>query len=349
MTEPENSIALKRRIFSPATFISFGVGALIFAFLVTRFDINLADTWDRVRSADLRLYTLAFIIYYLEFPVRGYRWKLLVQNSHPQGTPRPLPSVFTFGQYMFLGWFINAISWFRIGDAYRGYLLSAASRLSLSRTMGSILAERILDMLVVTGLLAVAAVLLWTGQTAATTALLLVATTLAVLALLGVLGMALLGERLKGRLPAPLQRVYTNFHEGTLSSFRNLPLLVAASIVSWLFEVARLFLMTYALGLDVAIPLLLFTALAASLLSTAPITPGGVGIVEAGMTGIFMVALSRPDAISLTVLDRSAQYLSVIILGSLLFLARAVLSRRARATPEDESSTQEVSSGAEDG
>ena len=187
-------------------------------------------------------------------------------------------------------------------------------------------------MLIVTGLLAFAAGMLWRSKSENISGLFIIAIGLACLALVGLFGMTLIGKRLALRLPGPLRAIYLNFHEGTTKSFRRLPHIVLASATSWLFEVMRLFLMAYALNLEVSIPLLLFTALAASLLSTTPITPGGVGIVEFGMTGIFMIALSREDAISLTLLDRSIQYLSVIILGSLLFIVRALLTRRSQAT-----------------
>tara|TARA_Y100000588_G_scaffold393068_1_gene507430 strand:- start:2192 stop:3241 length:1050 start_codon:yes stop_codon:yes gene_type:complete len=323
--------ALKKRIFSPTTFISFTIAALIISFLLTRFDIDLSQTWKRIYQADPQLYLAAAIVYYVGFIVRGYRWRLLVQNAHPEETKNPLPSLMFFGQSMFLGWFVNSISWFRMGDAYRAYLLSTKGQLSFSRTMGSVLAERVLDMLMVTGLLALAAGMLWTNKSENISGLLIIAIGLACLALIGLLGMTIIGKRLALRLPGPLRTIYLNFHEGTTKSFRRLPLIILASAMSWLFEVMRLFLIAYALNIEVSIPLLLFTALAASLLSTAPITPGGVGIVEFGMTGIFMIALSREDAISLTLLDRSIQYLSVIILGSLLFMVRALLTRQSDA------------------
>ena len=329
---------LKKRILSRTTFISFTVAALIISFLLTRFDIDISQTWERIYQADPQLYVLAAIVYYIGFIVRGYRWRLLVQNAHPEGIENPLPSLWFFGQFMFLGWFVNSISWFRMGDAYRAYLLSNKGRLSFSRTMGSVLAERVLDMLIVTSLLALAAGMLWRSKSENISGLLIIAIGLACLALVGLLGMTMIGKRLALRLPAPLRTIYSNFHEGTIKSFRRLPHIILASAASWLFEVMRLFLMAYALNIEVSIPLLLFTALAASLLSTTPITPGGVGIVEFGMTGIFMIALSREDAISLTLLDRSIQYLSVIILGSVLFTVRALLARRTRAANSNRNS-----------
>jgi uncharacterized protein (TIRG00374 family) len=143
--------------------------------------------------------------------------------------------------------------------------------------------------------------------------------------------MAFLGERLRGRLPPPLERAYRNFHEGTLGSFRRLPLLLIVTSLAWSVEAVRLFVLAGALGLDVAPSLVLFTALAGALLTTVPLTPGGVGIVEAGMAGIFLLAVPAQEALSLAILDRSVSYLSVLALGTFLFLVQVIWRRRPAA------------------
>ena len=46
-----------------------------------------------------------------------------------------------------LSWFANCIVPAKLGDAYRAYLLKAHAGVSFSKTFGTILAERIIDML----------------------------------------------------------------------------------------------------------------------------------------------------------------------------------------------------------
>ena len=77
--------------------------------------------------------------------------------------------------------------------------------------------------------------------------------------------------------------------------------------------------------------MVVFVALGTSIITTFPITPGGIGLVEAGMTGVLAIVLSPEEALSVTLLDRSINFLSVIGLGSLLLLARSGYSLRRGA------------------
>ncbi len=313
---------LKRRIFSPATLISFIIAVLLIVFLLRGFDVDLEATWRQVRSADVGFYLIGFFIYYLSFPVRGYRWKLLVRNAHAEGTPRPLAGILGWSEYIFLGWYVNTLSWFHMGDAYRGYLVTRRSQVNFSKVIGTILAERMLDTVVVAVLFGIAAFALWSSWTSATAYLVILSGGLVVFSAVALAGMAILGKMLRERLPHTLKGVYSNFEAGTLKSFRNLPWLMAVSVFAWLLEAARLYFMARSLGVELSPWLVLFTALAGSLLTTLPLTPGGVGIVETGMAGLFMLAMSQTDAVALTILDRSVSYLTILVFGTVLFLFR---------------------------
>ena len=56
--------------------------------------------------------------------------------------------------------------------------------------------------------------------------------------------------------------------------------------------------------------------LANAMLTTVPITPGGLGIVEPGILGLLTLSLPRSEAVSVALLDRSISYLSIVILGA---------------------------------
>ncbi|MBI4329360.1 MAG: flippase-like domain-containing protein [Chloroflexi bacterium] len=299
-------------------------------FLLVRFDVDLAVTWANIRQANPFLFLLAFGVYYLSFPVRGARWRVLAGNSglgREQG--ERLPSSFTFSQLVLIGWFGNAIGWLRMGDALRGYLLANEARASFSKSMGTLLAERVVDLVAVAILLTVTGTFIWAGKVDLTMAIIVGAALVLVgVALLGLLGMALLGERLGQRLPGPLRRWYLNFHAGTLGSFQRVPLLSALSLVGWLVEGGRLYFILASLGLEVAPAMVLFIALATSLLTTVP-WPGGVGLVEAGVTGLFLLSFPIDTAVSVTLLDRSVSYLSVVLFGGLLFAVRQTRQRNA--------------------
>jgi len=127
-----------------------------------------------------------------------------------------------------------------------------------------------------------------------------------------------------------------------LGSFQKVPLLCFWGLLAWLAEIARLYLVVQALGLDLSFPLVTFIALASSLLTLVP-TPGGFGAVEPGVVWLVLrlTALSSPAAAALVALDRTISYLSVILTGAGLFLLRQLF----RPAPALIESTTDPSAG----
>ena len=68
------------------------------------------------------------------------------------------------GQIIFLSWFANCVVPAKLGDAYRAYLLKKDANVGFSKTIGTILAERIIDMIILFVLLAGAALLVIRGK-----------------------------------------------------------------------------------------------------------------------------------------------------------------------------------------
>ena len=160
------------------------------------------------------------------------------------------------------------------------------------------------------------------------------------LVLLGVAGLLVMrqfGTRLAILLPARLRTSYDRFHQGAMGSFGHLPLLLVLSVLVWFTEVGRLYFVIQALDMStsVSFSLVLFVTLANAILTTVPITPGGLGIVEPGIMGLLTLSLARSEALSVTLLDRSISYLSIVVLGGVVFLIRqATRSRRSRVSTD---------------
>lgn len=335
----KQSISLKRRVFSIPTLISFALAATFLFFLATRFHIDWGTTWDKLRASNLYLYGAAFASYYVGFLLRGLRWRIMLKNANTSGdSPGEVPSVLACSRYIFLGWFANAITWFRLGDAYRAYVFTEDTGYSFSRTMGTVLAERILDVVMVFALLVVASLAFYGAGGLGGMALFLgVASLLVLVGVAGLLVMRQFGMRLARFLPARLKSSYDRFHQGALGSFGQLPLLLLISCLAWFTEVGRLFLVIQSLDLSatVSFSLVLFVTLAHAILTTIPITPGGLGIAEPGMVGLLTLSMARSEAISVTLLDRSISYLSIVVLGGLVFfLDQVSRGRRGRVSTQ---------------
>ena len=307
------------------TLLAFGVAVALILFLATRFNVDWGVTWDSVRGMNLWLYLLAMALYYLSFLFRGLRWRMLARNAGVHTAPGArIPTVFQCSRLIVIGWFVNSVTWLRLGDAYRAYAFSEDSRGSFSVCLGTVLAERVLDMAVVFAVLMVSAVFLITARDSAASIYILVAASVMVLGLSAVIVlMKVYGARLARFLPRRLETAYHRFHQGTLGSFKRLPAVGALGLAGWFLEIGRLFFVVHALGLGIELALVPVVALGSAILSTAP-TPGGVGFVEPGVTGLLLISLDRHEAVSVAVVDRSITYLSVIVLGGLIFSLRQI-------------------------
>ena len=315
------------------TLVSFAVAAAILAFLATRFSIDLDATWETIRHSNLFLYGAALVVHYTTFPFRGARWRMLLRNAGV-AEAAPLPSLVTAARLVLMGWFASSITWFRLGDAYRAYAYCEESGAPLSRTVGTVVAERVMDVLLVFLLLLAGFLLLYADpKLRPSETFLVVALGLALASGLLLVAMQIFRRGVFRLLPRRVHRGYRSFHEGTMRSFRTLPLVLLVGLLGWLSEVGRLYLVVQVTGLEVGFGLILFVTVANALLSAVPLTPGGLGIVETGIVGLLTWALPRESAVSIALLDRSISYLSVVLLGGVAFVYhQRVVVRRSRAS-----------------
>jgi len=255
--------------------------------------------------------------------------------------------VFYCAELILLGWFTNSVAWMRLGDAYRAYLYSNEKRAPFPLVMGTIVTERLVGTALVVLLLPVSLSYSIGGrqfppQSAWT--VLGIAVALFAALVLGLLVLIGLEGRIKGWLPARVARHYESFHQGYLGSLRQIPWLAFWALLGWLAEIARLYLVILALGLELSLALVVFITLANSLLSLVP-TPGGLGAVEPGVTGLLvrLTQLTAPVAGAVVLVDRAISYLSVVIFGGLLFLARQAHPRGGRGARILEAAEEEPS------
>ena len=325
-------VPITRRIFSIPTLLSFGIAAGVIFFLATRFELDWGATWRGVRSMNLWLYLLALALYYTSFMFRGMRWNILATNaSDSSGETLRVPSTLNTSQLIVIGWFVNSVTWLRMGDAYRAYAFAEDSKSNFSWSLGTLLAERVMDMVIVAAIiLAAALVLAVTQGQAVSVYIIAMASVMAVGIVAVALFMKAYGERAAKFLPGRIKSAYQRFSQGTLGSFRRVPLAMFLGLLGWLLEMGRLYFVLVALGMDFSLVLVPIVAVGHAILSTVP-TPGGVGAVEPGVTGLLLIELAAPEAAAVTIVDRSITYLSIIVVGALLFVLRQTLNiRRSR-------------------
>ncbi|MBM3925763.1 MAG: flippase-like domain-containing protein [SAR202 cluster bacterium] len=335
MTSPPGQGSPSRPFFrgkfaSLSTLFFLAIGGAFLFFLVVRFDISPRQIWDSLRDSNPWFFLLAFFLYYTNFVFRGIKWRILLGNARQHGEPSP--SVPHTTSLMLISGFVNLVTAFRLGDAYRAYLYSSESKTSFSRAVGTLVAERAVEVVIMFSLLMLAAVLLATHGDETSWIYVALASILPGVLIVGLLAMRLFRGRIQRFVPGPLKAAYDLFHHGALGSYANLPLLVGLAVLGWLAEVGRVFFVAQALGVDLSFAWVLFAALANALLTLLPV--GGLGITEVSLASLLSDTLTRSEAGAVVVLDRVISYLSVIIFGGLLFLVHnAVFRKRATVSP----------------
>lgn len=311
---------LTARLFNRRTVLSLVVAAVIVAVAVWRAPIDWAGAWHRIVHASPLLYLTALLVYWLSFLLRGYRWHVLLANAGEKQPVRPLTGIVT------TSYFVNCVVPAKMGDVYRAYLARTKLRVSAAKALGTIIAERLIDLCVLMALLiAAGAVVFWHKAPAALVPYVIVGTFVC-LAGVGVILMmrAGRGQRLLRLLPEAIFHRYENFRAGTVQSLGRFPTLGVLTVLIWGCEGARLGFVVWALGLGSQLgpSQFLLIALVAALLTTIPFLPGGLGLVEAGMVGVLIAVggVGQNAAVSIALLDRSISYGSVVVIGFIVFV-----------------------------
>lgn len=320
--------SLARALRNPRTLVSFALAVAIIVFVTRGLNIDLAATWTYMRQANPWLYLLGFVVFYMTFPMRALRWRLLLRNAEVpieegRTTWASLPALM---EYIGLSWFANCIMPAKLGDAYRGYLLKRNGGVSFSATLGTIFAERLLDMLCLFTFLVLSAWLVFGTQLPPETNLIFGSgLVLALLVIAGLAGMRFFSPLIRRIVPQRFQEVYIGFEQAALRSFRPaiLPQLIGFTAVIWLLEGFRLFFVIEALNVSgLALPAIIFVALASSLLTALPLTPGGLAVVEGTVTVVLTTffAIDKNLASAITLLDRTINFWSIVVFGLVLYI-----------------------------
>jgi glycosyltransferase 2 family protein len=322
-------LSLSRRLRDPRTIVSIVLPILLLALLATQLPgFRLDEAAQRIGQADPWLLLAAFAVYYLGFPLRGYRWKLLLRRAGTQVSLRDSSEI------IFISWLVNCLVPAKLGDVYRAWLLRANFLVSLSRTFGTVFIERIFDLFAI-ALLGLAAGF-WSfraGLPSEVQVVFGIGLAVVIALSIGLYTVRSFGRRLLVRAPLPAkQRVleyYDRFEEGVFAvGKRHVPWLAFITALIWATEAMRLLLVIQALGftdVHLGISGAFFVALAASLLTAIPFTPAGLGVVEVGVVGILTIiyGVGIGDAAAITVVDRTISVLSIIVLGSIVYLLSA--------------------------
>jgi uncharacterized protein (TIRG00374 family) len=319
-----DALSLGKRLRQPKTIIALVLPiVLIILFAGALPGFHLDQLPELILAANWWLLLAAFVVYYIGFPLRGWRWAILIR-----GTGYPL-KVRDATEIIFISWTVNCLVPAKLGDIYRAYLLKINSPVSLSRTFGTVFIERVLDLfaIVVLGLAAG----YWSfrsGLPPGVQIVFAIGVVFVVILAAGLLTMRNFGRRVITALPFPHRviELYDRFEEGVFGALalRSLPLLVVITGLIWATEAMRLYLVVEAMGftdVHIGISGAFFVALTSSLLTAIPLTPAGIGFVEGAVVGLLTIVYNVPqtEALAIVLVDRAISVLSVILFGSIAY------------------------------
>ncbi|MDQ4036597.1 MAG: flippase-like domain-containing protein [Chloroflexota bacterium] len=318
-----DQVSLRRRILNLRTIGSLLFG-LVLLYLLSRIifgdDFDWGEVARLVGQADPGLLALAFLAYYATFPLRGFRWRYVLERSGMSVRLRDATEI------LFLSWFVNCLVPAKLGDLYRAYLLRGNYGASISRTVGTVFIERIADIIIIATLALTAGYWSFRGRSRPEIdALFIVGFVLAIGLVLMITGLRLYGARIGRWLPTRIGELWDRFHQGSTGALtvRSVPVILALTVAIWLLEGARLYFVIRALGLPevgLGISASVFVALAAALLTAIPLTPAGFGFVEAGIIGVLSIyGVTREPAAAVALVDRGLTIVTVIVLGGILY------------------------------
>ena len=119
--------------------------ALVFSGVGVYFAINgenLLLIFKNFLSVDIKPIILATSLLIFSCMIRAYRWKILLQHFAPIN----FHSVFSSTM---IGYFGNHILLFRLGELLKAHSISRQSKITLSQAFGTVILERLLDLLAV--------------------------------------------------------------------------------------------------------------------------------------------------------------------------------------------------------
>ena len=306
-----------------------------------------AKLWTSVRSMHLLPMVIAVAISTLPFPLRIPRWRLLLRHDDDSALPTaPLWHAIA------IGFAANNTLPLRAGEFLRVAVVSRLGRVSFATALSSLAVERVLDALVVIGMLGVGLVVahfppdIMVGNTpVATTAVRIGGVCLAAL-LLAItaawrrdLALGLL-RRVVGH--GPIGEKVHHFADRLLAGLnalrdprRAIPV-IAWTVVIWLANAAAFYVAFFAFGLDVPFSGALVLQGILMIGIAAPQMPGYVGGFEIPILLVLgFYSIDKDVALAYALTYHIATFLPITLLGAWSAVRSGVTLKAAR-TVEDE-------------
>lgn len=302
------------------------VGGLVFAALSLYADVHALSR--SLGAFDGWLFAIALALASGNYVLRYARWqyylgRIDVRVPHPESA------------LIFLSGFVMSVTPGKLGEVFKSLLLYESRGVSIARTAPVVFAERLTDLIALVILTAIGSLSFSQGLPIAVGGGLVVGLILLAAAWrpfgefwLNVAGKLPVIERLVPRL----RDAYESLHGMTRP--RPLALATLLATVSWGLEAIALWILLGGLpgdGLDLEASVFAYSA--STIAGALAMMPGGLGVTEAGMTGLIQTlshgALTPAAATAATILIRLATLWWAVLVGAIALAFHRRLTARS--------------------
>jgi uncharacterized protein (TIRG00374 family) len=313
------------------TFIRAFIGAaisIVALWFVLR-GVDLARTADVLARADLRWIGLAAIFSSSDLALRALRWQRLL---------RPIASVRYLHMlgYLLIGYLANNVLPARLGELVRSHYLGDREGISRASALGTVVVERIVDLVAVVGIASVALLVLSVRGVVASAVLVgaAVAGLFLVVLALGIVAHRLPGvDRIRVAVERwPQVRELASRLQGGLAVAgrpRTLAEALAVSAVAWTVAILAWAAVGQSIGLQMSMGQAALIASGVALASAVPAGPSNLGTFELAAVEIGKAIGVPPDSAFALALIVHASILVVTSVGGGVALVRIGWVRRS--------------------
>jgi uncharacterized protein (TIRG00374 family) len=296
--------------------LTAALALMILAFVATF--VGASDILENVKHASFETLTLAALVYFISWPLRGIRFQQILKrlgNQYGLG--------FLTGS-IFISQSANVVLPARIGDLSRMYILKKSKDLPLTTSLSSLTVERVFDIVAITSI----AILASSGaashvQLASWMESMIKLSGLVVLLFFTALFVVSFREGRAKKVhkkhsstgfPGKVKDFASTFlHQMSIVAVRPRAFLTvtASSLLIWGMDILTCFLVMRALptvGVNLSstymISLIFLAVAIGNITKTFPITPGAIGTYEVALTAVFGLGGIKPEiGFTVAVLD----------------------------------------------
>jgi uncharacterized protein (TIRG00374 family) len=306
--------------------LALGLGVVVY--LVLAVVSGFGDLRVALASFNYLLIPAILGLVTLSYVVRFFRWSYYLRILKVSMPLRINAAIFTAGLSM-------TISPGKLGEVLKSVFIRQVTGDPIARTAPAVVAERLTDG---TGMLAWALIGALAFSFGLESLLLFVLLTAIAIAVLRSKRLSLLAEKTLSKLPllhhlAPHLRDFQGA-SNELLAMRPLIIGSAISFCSWGLEILGVYLCVLGIGAATPFLMVVFIFAVGSIGGALSMLPGGIGVAEAGMAGMFrtVAGLSVGTSVALTLVIRLATLWFATFLGIVgLFVVRRVIGKPADA------------------